>query len=73
MSEVKIVPNSVAEVARPAAIWDLGNEHPYFGPLNLLLHQYFSNRPFYLHIYLLRILVVKSLDDVRPVEVWLAL
>jgi hypothetical protein len=58
MSMVKIVPNSVAEVAHLAAIWDLGNEHPYLGPLNLLLHHYFLNRPFYLYVYLLRILVV---------------
>jgi hypothetical protein len=55
---VKIVPDSIAEVARPAAVWNLGNEHPYLDPLNLLLHHYFPNRPFYLHVYLLRILVI---------------
>jgi hypothetical protein len=67
---VRIVSDSEAKIASPAAVWELGDEHPYFGPLYFFLHHYFPNRPCYLHVYLIRIIIDQLFDDVGTV--WFA-
>jgi hypothetical protein len=67
MSVVRIISGSKEKIASLAAIWELGDEHPYFGPLYFPLHHYFPNRLCYLNVYFIEIIIVQSLDDVRTV------